>query len=85
MFLEVYIRSDPRLESLPSFRVILSNHKYAVRRALLKRNFYMLVNLFLIRVSDTYCILITKGRLPPHNSFYKGGIYDTFERSCDYL
>ena len=56
MFLEVYIRSDPRLESLPSLWVILSNHKYAVRRALLKQNFYMLVKLVLI--SDTYCILI---------------------------
>ena len=58
MFLEVYIRSDPRLESLPSLWVILSNHKYAVRRALLKRNFYMLVKLVLI--SDTYCILIKR-------------------------
>ena len=83
MFLEVYIRSDPRLESLPSLRVILSNHKYAVRRALLKRNFYMLVKIVLI--SDTYCILIKRARLPPHDSNYKGGINDTFERSCDYL
>ena len=58
MFLEVYIRSDPRLESLPSVLLILSNHKYAVRRALLKRNFYMLVKLVLI--SDTYCILIKR-------------------------
>ena len=58
MFLEVYIRSDPRLESLPSLWVILSNHKYAVRRALLKRNFYMLVKLVLI--SDAYCILIKR-------------------------
>ena len=58
MFLEVYIRSDPRLESLPSLWVILNNHKYAVRRGLLKRNFYMLVKLVLI--SDTYCILIKR-------------------------
>ena len=83
MFLEVYIRSDPRLESLPSLRVILSNHKYAVRRALLKQNFYMLVKLVLI--SDTYCILIKRARLSPHDSYYKGGINDTFGRSRDYL
>ena len=32
----------------------------------------MLVKLVLI--SDTYCILIKRARLPPHDSFYKGGI-----------